>query len=117
MEVTKYKTQQIFKGKKYPQNYQLGLHWFVHSEKQQLCHLIIKSAKVRTKIRDKNDLLVQVCRKQGSFIWGTRMLARSCSKSSKLGFNSMWTENFQMFKPDLEKAEEPEVKLPTSVGS
>ena len=25
--------------------------------------------------------------------------------------------NFQMFKLDLEKAEEPEVKLPTSVGS
>ena len=23
----------------------------------------------------------------------------------------MWTENFQMFKLDLEKAEEPEVKL------
>ena len=27
------------------------------------------------------------------------------------------TENFQMFKLDLEKAEEPEIKLPTSVGS
>ena len=25
--------------------------------------------------------------------------------------------NFQMLKPDLEKAEEPEIKLPTSVGS
>ena len=32
-------------------------------------------------------------------------------------FNSMWTENFQMFKLDLEKAEEPEIKLPTSIGS
>ena len=29
----------------------------------------------------------------------------------------MWTENFQMFKLDLEKAEEPEIKLPTSAGS
>ena len=29
----------------------------------------------------------------------------------------MWTENLQMFKLDLEKAEEPEIKLPTSVGS
>ena len=28
-----------------------------------------------------------------------------------------WTENFQMYKLDLEKAEEPEVKLPTSLGS
>ena len=29
----------------------------------------------------------------------------------------MCTENFQMFKLDLEKAEYPETKLPTSVGS
>ena len=36
---------------------------------------------------------------------------------SKLGFNIMWTENFQMFKLDLEKAEEPEIKLPTSIRS
>ena len=28
----------------------------------------------------------------------------------------MWIENFQMFKLDLEKAEEPEIKLPTSAG-
>ena len=28
----------------------------------------------------------------------------------------MWTENFQMFKLDWEKAEEPEIKLPTSTG-
>ena len=38
-------------------------------------------------------------------------------KSFKSSFNSMWTENFQMFKLDLEKAEELEIKLPTSVGS
>ena len=29
----------------------------------------------------------------------------------------MWTVNFQMSKVDLEKAEEPEIKLPTSAGS
>ena len=29
----------------------------------------------------------------------------------------MWTMTFQMFKLDLEKAEEPEIKLPTSAGS
>ena len=29
----------------------------------------------------------------------------------------MWTVNFQMFKLDSEKAEEPEIKLPTSAGS
>ena len=42
------------------------------------------------------------------------MLARWCSKSFKLGFNSIWTENYQIYKLDLEKAEEPEMKLPTS---
>ena len=31
-------------------------------------------------------------------------------KMLKPGFNSMWTKNVQMFKLDLEKAEEPEVK-------
>ena len=45
------------------------------------------------------------------------MLARLCSKSFKLRFNSTWTKNFQMYKLDLEKAEEPEIKLPTFVGS
>ena len=44
-------------------------------------------------------------------------LAKKCSKFSKQGFNSMWIKNFQIFKLDLKKAEEPEIKLPTSVGS
>ena len=44
-------------------------------------------------------------------------LVKWCSKFSKPGFNSTWTVNFQMFKLDLEKAEEPEIKLPTSVVS
>ena len=30
---------------------------------------------------------------------------------------SMWTVNFQMFKLDLEKAEESQMKLPVSAGS
>ena len=33
------------------------------------------------------------------------------------GFSSTWTVNFQVFKLDLEKAEEPEIKLLTSAGS
>ena len=45
------------------------------------------------------------------------MLAKWCSKFSKPGFKSRWTMNFQMFKLDLEKAEKPEINLPTSVGS
>ena len=38
-------------------------------------------------------------------------------KFSKPGFSNTWTVNFQMFKLVLEKAEEPEIKLPTSAGS
>ena len=45
------------------------------------------------------------------------MLARSCSKSFKLGFNNTWIENFQIYKVDLEKAEEAEIKLKTSIES
>ena len=29
----------------------------------------------------------------------------------------MWTVNFQMFKLNLEKSEEPKIKMPTSIGS
>ena len=46
-------------------------------------------------------------------------LVKWCLKFSKPGFSNtvMWTVNFQMFKMDLEKAEEPEIKLPTPDGS
>ena len=45
------------------------------------------------------------------------MLARLCSKPFKLVFSSMQIENFQMYKLDVEKTEEPEKKLLTSAGS
>ena len=45
------------------------------------------------------------------------VLARLRSKSFKLGFSSMWTKNFQLYKLDLGKAEEPEIKLPTSAAA
>ena len=41
-------------------------------------------------------------------------LSKKCSKISKPGFNNTWTMNYHMFKLFLEKAEEPEIKLPTS---
>ena len=47
----------------------------------------------------------------------SHLLARQCSKFSKSGFSNTWTMNFQMFKLDLQKSEEPEIKLPTSVRS
>ena len=45
------------------------------------------------------------------------MLVKQCLKFSKSGFSNTWTMNFLMFKLVLEKAEEPEIKLPTSAGS
>ena len=39
------------------------------------------------------------------------------SNFSKPGFSNMRTMNFQMFKLVLQKAKEPEIKLPTSTGS
>ena len=38
-------------------------------------------------------------------------------KILQLGFNSMLTENAQIFKLDLEKVEEPEIKVPIYIGS
>ena len=44
------------------------------------------------------------------------MLVKKCSKFSKPGFSNTSTVKFLMFKLVLEKAEEPEIKLPTSPG-
>ena len=44
-------------------------------------------------------------------------IVKQCSKFSKPGYNSTTTKNFQMFKLDFKKAEEPHIKLPTSIGS
>ena len=44
-------------------------------------------------------------------------LVRLSSKSFKLGFSSKSTKNSQMYKMGLEKAEEVEIKLLTSVES
>ena len=40
-----------------------------------------------------------------------------CRVAKKKKSLCTWTENFQMFKLDLEKAEEPKIKLPTSLGN
>ena len=45
------------------------------------------------------------------------MLVRLCTESFKLSFSSTLIENFQIYKLGLEKAEEPEIKLPTFAGS
>ena len=50
-------------------------------------------------------------------LYSSHTQAKYCSKFSKPGFSSTWTMNFQMFKLVLGKAEEPKIKLPTSIGS
>ena len=45
------------------------------------------------------------------------MLVKLCSKSCMLGFSIMGSDNVEMSKLGLEKAEEPEVKLSTFAGS
>ena len=45
------------------------------------------------------------------------ILAKLCSTSFKLGFSSTWTDNFQIHKLGLAKAEEPQIKFATSTGS
>ena len=53
--------------------------------------------------------------------YGTTALISHASKVMlkilQAGLNSTWTENFQMYELDLEKAEELEIKLPTFAGS
>ena len=43
------------------------------------------------------------------------MLVRLCSKSFKLGCNSIWTENFPMYRLNLERAEEEEINCQLSL--
>ena len=42
----------------------------------------------------------------------TITLISHASKILQVGFNSTWTKKFQMYKLDLEKAEEPEIQHP-----
>ena len=44
-------------------------------------------------------------------------LAKQCFKLSKSSFSSTWTVNFQMFKLNLEKAEEPEINCQHQSGN
>ena len=50
---------------------------------------------------------------------GQRRTKRSYSrfKVRRGGLSNTWSVSFQMFRLVLEKAEEPEIKLPTSSGS
>ena len=57
------------------------------------------------------QMLHSICQK----IWKTQQWPRT--GKCQFPFLSQRTVNFQMFNLDLEMAEEPEIKLPTSAGS
>ena len=63
--------------------------------------------------KDSANFFFQTTRQLCSFC----MLVRLCSKSFKLSFSSMWTENFQMYKLGLEKLELQEIKLSMLIRS
>ena len=50
-------------------------------------------------------------------VYSSHTLVKWCLRFSKPSFSNTWTMNFLMFKLVLEKAEEPEIKLPTSAGA
>ena len=50
--------------------------------------------------------------------WGSQRFGDHWSDLAQhTGFSSMWTDNFQKYKPSFQEAEELEIKLPTFVGS
>ena len=76
-----------------------------------LCQKIWKNSAVATgleKISFHSNSKERQCQRMFR-LHSFHLLARLCPKSFKIGFNTAWTKNFQMYKLDLEKAEEPEI--------
>ena len=67
-----------------------------------ICQQIWKTHRTQKGLRKVMSKKVQITRQLCSI----HMLVSLCSKSFKLDFNSMWDENFQMYRLALEKAEE-----------
>ena len=58
------------------------------------------------KVSSHSNTKVKQCQRMFKFavqLHSFHMLARLCSKSFKLGFSNMWTNNFQMYKLDLKR--------------
>ena len=86
------------------------------------CHCLLRIPSLKRAI-SKNVFIPSL--KKGNFkkcsdyrtITFVYMLVRLCSKSFKLGFNNMWTKNFQLYKLGFKEAEEPEIELPALTES
>ena len=85
--------QQIWKTQQWPQDWK-GQFSFVFQRKA-----MPKKAQITTQLHSSHTLV------------------KYFSKFSEPDFSNMWTMIFLMFKLVSERAEEPEIKLPTSAGS
>ena len=71
----------------------------------------------------KKSVLIPISKKGNAKGWSNYCTIALISHASSIihtfkpGFSSTWTQNFRMYKLDLERAETPEIKLPTSSGS
>ena len=70
---------------------------------------------------DKRSVFIPISKKgnakECSNYYTIALISHASKVMPKPGFNSTCTVKFQIFKLVLEKAEEPEIKLPTSAGS
>ena len=90
--------------------YNLGQQSGLQKPWRWLCHL--ESKKKQSWHLDLCPV-IQQWQCQAALYWSLNYL----QSNSSIFFSNMWTMNFQMFKLVLEKAEEPEIKLPTFAGS
>ena len=71
----------------------------------------------------KRSLFIPIPKKGNAKEWSNYHTIALISHASKVmlkilqGLNSTRTEKFEMYKPDLEKTEEPEIKLPLDITS
>ena len=92
-----------------------GLYYFINFS-HTICQQIWKTQKWPQDW--KRSVFIPIPKKGNAKEYSNYWTITPISHASKVmlkilqaGFNSMWTVNFQMFELDLEKAEEPEVKM------
>ena len=103
----------------------MELHWAISSPKRWCCESAAlnmpANSAVATKLEKVNfhsNSKERQCQRMFKLLYScTHLTYQQSNTENSLSFNSMWTVNFQMFNLDLENAEEPKIKLPTSVGS
>ena len=81
----------------------------------------LENSSVATILKKKKSVFIPISKKgngkECSNCHTIALIPHASKVMLKILLNSTWTKNFQMFKLDLEKAEEPEIKLPESTGS